>query len=372
MAERGKIVGMCSGLMTRHDTAFMGFYAVEPEYQGIGIGRELWLKCLKRLEPSVNVGLYGVPAMTEKYKKSGFQLEDSIRMLIYESEPNKESDLNKESLKSLEEIATFGASLELEEITSETSELKLRKLIEYDQSVHRYSREKLLKLYLAGKDIPITIAIVRRANNNNRRSANQDQQDDSHQQSAPAPAPVSHQGERKSSCCAKPSQAAIIEDETLSTTVKGSLSISKSSNLGELQPRCSSPIDIPSICTGQASSNAACPSPQNSNSGQDELEILGYGCIRADNNSGGIIGPIYAETSDLCEVILSQLLKRFQLPPGKIYSVMALSSNKQASKILLKLGLREIDQCTRMFTKFIPTATFSKIYYVHSPNFTLV
>lgn len=352
---------MCAGVMARPDTAFVGFYAVEPKYQCIGIGRELWARCLERLDESINVGLYGVPSMSEKYFKTGFKLQDSIRMLIYESEPNNEKNLNLSALKSLDDLGV--SNLELEVINRDTSPTKLKKLIDYDQSVHRYSREKLLKLYLNGDDTPLTFAIIK---NNNRTRLSSSSPSNMHQDQDQQQFVHSINTERKSSCCAKPSQEAIFEDETLSTTAKSSLSIS-SINLGEFQPRSMSPIDIPSVsCVTSSSPSSSSPSVMG------DFEVIGYGCIRQDNNSGGIIGPVYADSSDLCEVLLRNLMENFELPPGKVFSVMALTSNKQASKIMSKVGLNEIDQCTRMFTKFIPSATFSKIYYVHSPNFTLV
>lgn len=331
---------MCAGPMTRNDTAFMGFYAVSPDYQRIGIGRELWAKTVGRLDPSANVGLYGVPSMSNKYKKSGFTLEDSTRMLIFESEPNENDKLNIDSLRDIDELGNCG----LETINSDTSELLFKKLIDYDQSVQKFSREHLLRHYLRGKDIPLTIVIVR----------------DGHHGA---------QVDRKHSCCAKPTQEAIVEDETLSTNIKSSLLIS-ANNIGEPQPRSTSPIDIPSV-SSQSSVSSQQQQPQSINQEMDCLEVLGYGCIRYDNTNGGMIGPIYADSSDICEVILKNLMKSFELEAGAKYSVMALTSNKQACKILSKVGLIERDQCSRMFTKFIPVASLSKIYYVHSPNFTL-
>uniref|UniRef100_A0A6G1S7S9 YitH/HolE acetyltransferase (GNAT) domain-containing protein n=1 Tax=Aceria tosichella TaxID=561515 RepID=A0A6G1S7S9_9ACAR len=99
--------------------------------------------------------------------------------------------------------------------------------------------------------------------------------------------------------------------------------------------------------------------------------LLGYGCIRHDNTGGAMIGPLYAKSGSVCEVILRELIERFNLSPGGKYSVMSLTSNERADKLLRQIGLQEMDQCSRMFTKFIPEASLDQIYYVHSPNFTL-
>lgn len=360
-----EIVGMCAGSMTRSDTAFMGFYAIEPRYQKAGIGRELWARTVGRLEPSINIGLYGVPTMSEKYKKSGFILEDSIRMLIFESQPNEEDKLKINELKDIDEFHCC----HIEIIDSNSSELLFKKLIDYDHSVQKFSREKILTYYLRGNDVPITLAIVRDLNKS---------------KSCSHPACDQHYAssinERKSSCCAKPSQESIIEDETLSTTTKSSLSISPPPSQQQQQAGStiinstndhSSPTETYISSTTTTSITNTEQSQHTTADSNCGYEILGYGSIRLDNNSGGIVGPIYADSSDLCEVLLRNLINRFELKEGSIYSVMALSSNKQACKILTKIGLQEMEQCSRMFTKFVPAASLSKVYYVHSPNFTL-
>lgn len=348
---------MCAGSMTRSDTAFMGFYAIEPRYQKAGIGRELWARTVGRLDPSMNIGLYGVPTMSEKYKKSGFVLEDSIRMLIFESKPNEEDKLKFNELKDIDEFQCC----HIEIIDSNSSELLFKKLIDYDHSVQKFSREKILTYYLRGNDVPLTLAIVRDLNKS--KSCSHPACDQHHTSSV---------NERKSSCCAKPSQESIVEDETLSTTTKSSLSISpQPSQLHTGSTMINSSNDHSSSTDAISSTTTREQSHQTTADNNCGYEILGYGSIRIDNNSGGIIGPIYADSSDLCEVLLKNLIHRFDLKKGSIYSVMALSSNKQACKILTKSGLQEIEQCSRMFTKFVPAASLSKVYYVHSPNFTL-
>jgi len=52
---------------------FLGFYIVKPEYRGKGYGIQLWNAGLKYLEGR-NIGLDGVVAQQDNYKKSGFKL----------------------------------------------------------------------------------------------------------------------------------------------------------------------------------------------------------------------------------------------------------------------------------------------------------
>lgn len=275
--------------MTRADTAFIGFYGVDPQYQGLGIGRELWARSLGRLSENLNVGLYGVPEMVSKYKSAGFVVEDSISMVVFESERGKGDQLKIDILRDLDTLTSFDCSLQV--VDSKTEEKLIKKLIQYDSSIQGYPRDRLLRKYLLNDDAPLTLAIVK--------------------------------------------------DHRLTPSQEGA----------------------PSSCTLSEA--------QRITSDEDDFEILGFGCIRGDNNLGGMIGPIYANSNQICEILLKNLLLRYKLEPEYIYSVMPLTSNSFAVELLKTLGFREIEQCSRLFTKFVPSAPYSKVFYVHSPNFSL-
>lgn len=55
------------------DFGFLGFYIVKPEHRGKGYGWKLWQEAMKYLNTQ-NIGLDGVVAQQENYKKSGFTL----------------------------------------------------------------------------------------------------------------------------------------------------------------------------------------------------------------------------------------------------------------------------------------------------------
>lgn len=342
---------MCAGPRTRSDTAFMGFYAVDPRFQRLGIGKALWSKTMERLA-NLNVGLYGVPSMSAKYKKSGFMVEDSARMLVFESQTYAEDKLNLEGLKRVDELA--GCRL-IKIDGSNVDEETFKKLVNYDESVQQFNREELLRIYLTGQNSPLTVAIVR---------------DIGYKQCEDADAAGECASQRKSSSCCVVSPGISAEQPTEIRADKAAAESSGAkftpsrvslNSLSELER--SEPVDL-------VDSTTTLTSTIGHELRQDE-EILGYGIIRTDNNNGGIIGPIYADTDEACEVLLRYLMSNFNLNRGHIFSAMALTTNKQACQILEKVGLREMEQCSRMFTKFVPEADFSKVYYVHSPNFTL-
>jgi len=347
--------------MTRDDTAFMGFYAVKPGFQGLGIGRALWATTKNRLDESKNIGLYGVPSMSSKYKKSGFKIEDCIRMVIYESgfssneEGERKHKIYPERLGSLELIdpklsiiigsKTGWRIIGQRPILEALNERALfEKMVEFDATVNNFSRRDLLSNYLLGKVKPITIVIVVPKSKQKLDSPLGDKPSQMvgggpHGEEAGAHKCQEH------SCCEA-------QQQTLETS-----GAKTSEHLGE------------NLSVGVERSLTI--SAPDGTSGGDEFRVVGYGCVKDDNTGGGMIGPLYAESDEYYELILQQLIESFPLKAGGKFSVMSLTSNWNAGKILEKIGFREIDQCSRMFTKFVPQASLSHVYFVHSPNFTL-
>jgi ribosomal protein S18 acetylase RimI-like enzyme len=69
----GRIISTLSGVRYPGGFAFLGFYIVRPEYRGQGHGLQIWNAVMDRLSGCV-VGLDGVVAQQENYRKSGFEL----------------------------------------------------------------------------------------------------------------------------------------------------------------------------------------------------------------------------------------------------------------------------------------------------------
>jgi GNAT superfamily N-acetyltransferase len=88
--------------------SFLGFYIVKPEYRGKGYGVQIWNAGLSYLEGR-NIGLDGVVAQQENYKKSGFNL--AYRNIRYEGcgggNPPKNSKIIELSLLPSETIAIY-------------------------------------------------------------------------------------------------------------------------------------------------------------------------------------------------------------------------------------------------------------------------
>lgn len=69
----GEPVGCVSVVRYGGDFGFLGFYITTPQARGKGYGIQLWNAGMARLQGR-NVGLDGVPAQQDNYRKSGFRL----------------------------------------------------------------------------------------------------------------------------------------------------------------------------------------------------------------------------------------------------------------------------------------------------------
>ena len=86
-------VATISAIKYDNTFGFLGFYIVKPEYRGKGYGIQIWNAGLKYLE-GLNIGLDGVVAQQENYKKSGFKL--AYRNIRYEGTGGGNTPQNSE------------------------------------------------------------------------------------------------------------------------------------------------------------------------------------------------------------------------------------------------------------------------------------
>ncbi len=68
----GQPVATISAVRYGDAFGFMGFYIVSPEHRGKGYGLQLWHAALKHLDGLPSIGLDGVVAQQDNYRKSGF------------------------------------------------------------------------------------------------------------------------------------------------------------------------------------------------------------------------------------------------------------------------------------------------------------
>jgi ribosomal protein S18 acetylase RimI-like enzyme len=108
----GKAIGSISAVSYGDSYGFIGFYIVTHDCRGQGFGIQLWHEAMKRLSGR-NIGLDGVLAQQENYKKSGFRLAHrNIRYQWRSDGKNRVAqDVVRLSEVPREELAAYDAKL---------------------------------------------------------------------------------------------------------------------------------------------------------------------------------------------------------------------------------------------------------------------
>ncbi|MFC1646918.1 GNAT family N-acetyltransferase [Patescibacteria group bacterium] len=116
---------------------FIGLYIVKPEYRGKGYGIQIWYEAVKYLT-NHNIGLDGVVAQQEDYKKSGFKL--AYRNIRYEGK-GKKITAKFPGLKLLKDIP-------------------FKKVLEYDQKIFPMPRSEFLNPWFTQPE-SLSLGVVR-------------------------------------------------------------------------------------------------------------------------------------------------------------------------------------------------------------------
>ncbi len=133
-----ELVACISAVKYGERFGFLGFYIVHPAYRGRGFGLQIWNAALKTLQGRV-IGLDGVVAQQENYRKSGFEL--AYRNVRYQGTGGPKST---------------GVDLELKD--GESSDIvplatfSLAEVAEYDRLMFPANRTKFLKGWIEQPD----------------------------------------------------------------------------------------------------------------------------------------------------------------------------------------------------------------------------
>src|SRR3989338_1842134 len=120
-------VSSISAISYGDDYGFLGFYIVKREYRNKGFGIQIWNTALKQMGDK-NIGLDGVVAQQESYKKSGFKL--AYRNIRYQGKASVNT--SDDSIKTLP-----------------ASKISFDQLVSYDSKMFSVSRSKFLRLWIS-------------------------------------------------------------------------------------------------------------------------------------------------------------------------------------------------------------------------------
>jgi GNAT superfamily N-acetyltransferase len=123
----GTPIASISAVSYSPDFAFVGFYIVNLEHRGNGYGLKLWQNALSQVK-AASIGLDGVVAQQDNYRKSGFVL--AHRNLRYET------------------VAAAAASHRGTDGITTISEADFDQLLRYDEAIFRAPRAEFLRRWL--------------------------------------------------------------------------------------------------------------------------------------------------------------------------------------------------------------------------------
>lgn len=122
----GKPISCISAVSYGKDFGFIGFYIVHSKHRNKGYGIKIWNKAINYLKTQ-NIGLDGVVAQQENYKKSGFKL--AYRNIRYQG-VGKKYEVNDDNIVKINSIP-------------------FSSLIKYDKECFPVSRPKFLKYWIS-------------------------------------------------------------------------------------------------------------------------------------------------------------------------------------------------------------------------------
>jgi len=139
-----------------NEFGFMGLFIVKPEFRANGLGRELWYRrrnlLIERLNENASIGMDGVVAMQQFYKKGGF-----------------------ETAYTEERYEKFGMELETDTKISAIDDSDFNQILSYDKQCFGFARAQFLKPWInlpgnknfiyKNEDQIIGYAVVRKASN---------------------------------------------------------------------------------------------------------------------------------------------------------------------------------------------------------------
>jgi len=131
----GEPVSTISAVRYGNDFGFLGFYVVRQEYRGHGYGLKIWQEACRFLNGRI-IGLDGVPAQQDNYRKSGFTLE--YRHIRFQG------------------VAEDGVDTEINSTIKPLSSFPFAELASYDRPLFGTARESFLKSWITR---PGTIAL---------------------------------------------------------------------------------------------------------------------------------------------------------------------------------------------------------------------
>lgn len=97
--------------------------------------------------------------------------------------------------------------------------------------------------------------------------------------------------------------------------------------------------------------------------------IVGYASLKPSNVGKSMLGPLYANSPQIAELLVYGLLTQFAGDASEV-AWMCLDGNQSAVELASRLGLHVHGPAPRLFTKEVPPpADIDKVFGIFSPDF---
>ncbi|XP_067137432.1 uncharacterized protein [Centruroides vittatus] len=101
-----------------------------------------------------------------------------------------------------------------------------------------------------------------------------------------------------------------------------------------------------------------------------ERGVCGYGSITKNIQGTSLVGPLYADSREVAEILLWHLIQKFPTTLEDGLTIMAIDCNPHAVEVANTLGLKKMMEVPRCYRKNEVAANFNKIYGQHALNFS--
>lgn len=98
--------------------------------------------------------------------------------------------------------------------------------------------------------------------------------------------------------------------------------------------------------------------------------VCGYGSITKNIQGTSLVGPLYADSREVAELLLWHLIQKFPSTMKDGLTMMAIDCNPYAVEVANTLGLKKMMEVPRCYRKKEVAADFHKIFGQHALNFS--
>lgn len=99
--------------------------------------------------------------------------------------------------------------------------------------------------------------------------------------------------------------------------------------------------------------------------------VCGYGNVKENIKGNALVGPLFADSDSIAELILYHIVKSFPTAESKGITLMTVDCNKDALALFEKLGFKIEEGTARLYKNEEVEVQFNKVFGQHNLNFSV-